>query len=286
MTRPFTVAIIQARMASSRLPSKVLLDIAGEPMLARVVERTRPARSIDQVLVATTTDPSDDPVQTFCEARGIPCFRGSQHDVLDRYYRAALQSHAEIVVRITADCPLIDPGLIDKTIDAFMGVADGELETRDNLQQMPPEAWRVTPEAPYDFAANRLPPPWGRTYPIGLDTEVCTFQALEIAWREAKEPHQREHVMPYFYDHQDRFRILLVNHDEDYGGMRWTVDTSEDLELVRQIYARFSPRSDFSWLEVLDLFRREPGLTQINSGVRHKSYDEIDARLRTADHRT
>jgi spore coat polysaccharide biosynthesis protein SpsF len=285
MTRPFTVAIIQARMASSRLPGKVLLDIRGEPMLARVVQRTRLARGIDQVLVATTTDPSDDPVQTLSNERDIPCFRGSQHDVLDRYYRAALQSHAEIIVRITADCPLIDPGLIDKTVDAFMGMAEDELETRDNLERMPPGALRVTPEAPYDFAANRLPPPWGRTYPIGLDTEVCTFQALGTAWKEAEEPHQREHVMPYFYDHQERFRILLINHDQDFGSMRWTVDTSEDLELVRRIYAHFSPRSDFTWLEVLDLFRREPELALINAGVRHKSYDEIDDRQRTSDSR-
>jgi len=142
----------------------------------------------------------------------------------------------------------------------------------------------MAPDTPYDFAANRLPPPWGRTYPIGLDTEVCTFHALETAWKEAREPHQREHVMPYFYDHQERFRILLVNHDQDYGDMRWTVDTAEDLELVRQIFARFAPRGDFSWLEVLELFQREPELARINAQVRHKTYDEVDNRSQTKDH--
>jgi spore coat polysaccharide biosynthesis protein SpsF len=283
VTHSFTVAIIQARMGSSRLPGKVLLDIAGEPMLARVVARSCLARGINRVVVATTDDPSDDPIQKLCVERGIPYYRGSQLDVLDRYYNAALKFKAMTIVRITADCPLIDPGVIDKTVNAFFGMANGELETRDNLNDMPPENWHLTTDTPYDFAANRLPPPWGRTYPIGLDTEVCTFQALETAWREAKEPHQREHVMPYFYDHQERFRILLVNHDKDFGAMRWTVDTPEDLELVRQVYARFSPRTDFSWLEVLDLFHKEPELARINAGVRHKSYDEIDDRQRTAE---
>jgi spore coat polysaccharide biosynthesis protein SpsF len=287
MTRPHTVAIIQARMASSRLPGKVLLDIAGEPMLAHVVARARLARSLDQVVVATTTEPDDEPIQALCEERGLMCYRGSQYDVLDRYYQAALQSQAEVVVRITADCPLIDPDVIDRTVNAFMGATSDELKTaKDNLQAFDSELTgdrHVAPGAPYDFAANRLPPPWGRTYPIGLDTEVCTFKALEIAWKEAKEPHQREHVMPFFYDHQERFRILLINYTEDYGAMRWTVDTPEDLELVRQVYARFTPRADFSWLEVLELFRNEPRLARINAEVRHKAYDEIDARRRTTD---
>jgi len=262
MTPLHTIAIIQARMGSSRLPGKVLLDIAGEPMLARVVERTRLAKSVNQVIVATTAEPGDDPIADLCEQRSYPCYRGSLHNVLDRYYQAARLYQAQIVVRITADCPLIDPDVVDKTVYAFLG---------------------ATSDGPYDFAANRLPPPWGRTYPIGLDTEVCTFQALETAWKEAQEPHQREHVMPFFYDHQERFRILLVNHDQDYGSMRWTVDTANDLKLVRQIYTRFSPRDDFSWLEVLELFRREPELARINAQVRHKTYDEVDDGQRTAD---
>jgi spore coat polysaccharide biosynthesis protein SpsF len=252
---PHTIAIIQARRASSRLPDKVLLDIGGEPMLVRVVERTRRAKRVDALVVATTTDPSDEAVEALCRARGYPCYRGSMHDVLDRYYQAARQYHAEIIVRITADCPVIDPGVIDQTIQEFLN---------------PPDAW--------DFAANRLPPPWGRTYPIGLDTEVCTFAGLETAWKEATLPHQREHVMPFFYENPERFRIRLISAPVDYGTLRWTVDTAEDLKLLRQIYARFDGRDDFSWLEVLALLEREPELAKINASVEHKHYRQVDAR--------
>lgn len=257
MKKPKTVAIIQGRRASTRLPDKILLDLAGEPLLVRVVERTRRAKTIDRVIVATTTDPTDDAVEALCRERGYPFARGSMQDVLDRYYQAARTHNAGVVVRITADCPLIDPEVIDKTVYAFLG-AEYEL--------------------PYDFAANRLPPPWGRTYPIGLDTEVCTLSALEIAWSEASLPHQREHVMPFFYEQPERFSLLLVDHTEDLGWMRLTVDTPEDLELLRQVYARFDGRDDFSWLDVVDLLGREPELMNINASVQHKHYRQIDSR--------
>lgn len=251
------VAIVQARMGSTRLPGKVLLDIKGKPMLARVVDRCRRAAHVDQVIVATTTDKSDDPIAAMCIERGYPFFRGSSQDVLDRYYQAAKTFQAEVIARITADCPLIDPGLIDEVIaDLFGG------------QTMP--TW--------DFAANRLPPPWKRTYPIGLDVEVCTFQALERAWREAELPYQREHVMPYLYEIDGRFRVRILQHEPDLGALRWTVDTSQDLELVREIYARFDGRDDFSWQEVLELFGREPELAAINASVVHKSVGDVDQR--------
>jgi len=272
MTSKHTVAIIQARMGSSRLPGKVLLDIAGKPMLAHVVDRTRRAETVQQVVVATTNEPEDDPVASFCLQRQIDCFRGSLHDVLDRYYQAAKIHKADIIVRITADCPLIDPQVIDLTVKAFLGQAS------DHQRVLSPGDGQIVSNQPYDFTANRLPPPWGRTYPIGLDTEVCSFPSLEIVWQEAIQPHQREHVMPYFYDHQERFSILLVDHEQDYGDLRWTVDTQEDLDLVRQIFDQFPGRSDFSWLEVLELFRRDPKLAQINAQVRHKVYNEVDNR--------
>jgi spore coat polysaccharide biosynthesis protein SpsF len=254
-----TIAIIQARMSSSRLPGKVLRPIAGQPMLVWCVERTRLAHKLDNVVVATTTDPSDDPLAGLCAERGYPCSRGSLYDVLDRYYQAAQAFRAEIIVRITSDCPLIDPGLIDDLVNRF---TDSGSST-----------------APlYDFAANRLPPPWGRTYPIGLDLELCTFQGLGTAWVEAQEKHQREHVMPFFYENPERFRILHVNHSVDYGAMRWTVDTPEDLELLNQIAAHFPGRMDFSWLEVVDLFQRHPELADINAQVQHKYYRQIDER--------
>jgi len=282
-----TIAIIQARMGSSRLPGKVLLDLAGQPMLQRVVERTRLAKTIHQVVVATTTEPSDDPVVELCAKLGYGCHRGSLYDVLDRYYQAARQFDANNIVRITADCPLIDPQVVDRTVQAFFGKTTNEdIELSDSKPESGPTYQKskiINPQSaakvqPYDFVANRLPPPWGRTYPIGLDTEVCTFKALEAAWHEAKAKHQREHVMPFFYENLRRFRVLLVNHPENCGRLRWTVDTAEDLEALRQIYAHFPGRDDFSWLEVLALYQREPELARINAQVQHKNYQQVDDR--------
>lgn len=273
---PKTVAIIQARMGSSRLPGKVLLDIAGKPMLSRVTERASRAKKVSQMVIATTAQPEDDAVAAWCAESGFNCYRGSLHDVLDRYYQAARLFNAEVIVRITADCPLIDPLLVDRTVEAFFG----KVEKQD--QQLIKSVQQTTAEGQkhaWDFVANRLPPPWGRTYPIGLDTEVCSFEALEIAWKEAKEPHHREHVLPFLYENSDRFRILLVNHTKNYGMLRWTVDTSEDLELVRRIFAYFGSRDIFSWLEIVDLFQTHPELALINAQVRHKSYAEIDERM-------
>ena len=169
------VAIIQGRMSSSRLPGKILADIAGQPMLQRVFIRTSRAATVNETIFATTTDSSDDPVEEYCDFSGIPFTRGSLYDVLDRYYQTAKQAKADVVVRITADCPVIDPVLIDDVVNTLI---DGE----------------------YDFVCNRLPPPWHRTYPIGLDVEACTFKVLAKAWKEAKEPQHREHAMPYFYE--------------------------------------------------------------------------------------
>jgi spore coat polysaccharide biosynthesis protein SpsF len=249
-----TVAIVQARMKSSRLPNKVLLDLGGEPMLVRVVERTKRARTIDQVVVATTTDPSDDAIEQFCLSRQYPVYRGSQFDVLDRFYQAARMVEADVVVRLTADCPVIDTALIDQTVDEFR-------------------------RGGWDFTATRLPPPWKRTYPIGLDIEVCSFSGLARAWEEAALPFEREHVMPYFYDQEGRFRIYILQHDPDYGSFRWTVDTPEDLELLRHIYAHFKGRDDFIWQDVLALVQSYPELNSINAAVPAKKAMETDSRM-------
>lgn len=266
---PRTVAIVQARTGSVRLPNKVLLDLAGQPVLVRVVERTRRAQLVDEIVVATTLEAADDAIEALCRQQGYPCFRGALHDVLDRYYQAARQFTAEVIVRVTADCPLIDPELIDETVAKFQ-------------------------RRQADFAANRLPPPWHRTYPIGLDVEVCTFPALERAWREATQPFQREHVMPYLYEGVPEtsvlstkdvliqsprgFRVLVVHHDPDYGSLRWAVDTPEDLEAMRQVYTYFGGRDDFSWKDVLQLYQQRPDLMQINAGVKHKSLYDVDSR--------
>lgn len=248
-----TVAIIQARMNSSRLPGKVLKEISGQPMLTWVVERTRLAKTVDAVGVATTTDPSDDPVEELCRRSGYLLYRGDQFDVLDRYYQAACRFDAGVIVRITADCPFIDPQVVDHTVEEFF-------------------------HQKVDFAANRLPPPFKRTYPIGLDTEVCSFAALERAWKEACQTYEREHVMPYLYNVEGRFRTWVVNHEPDYGALRLTVDTAEDLEFVSRIAGRLGPGMAFSWLDVLALLEREPQLLQINAGVQHKTMIDTDRR--------
>jgi spore coat polysaccharide biosynthesis protein SpsF len=244
------VAIVQARMASTRLPGKVITDIAGQPMLARVVVRARRSKRIDRLVVATSIEPKDDPIVELCEQMEFEYSRGSALDVLDRCFQAAREFEAHTVVRLTADCPLIDPDVIDQTIEAFFAA-----------------------EPPADFAANRFS--WERTFPIGLDVEVCTMEALETAWREADEQHQREHVMPFLYEKPDRFHILHVRNDEDYGHMRWTVDTDDDLAFVREIYKRFRSRDDFNWREILELLEKEPELAQINAHVQHKSHLDV-----------
>lgn len=281
--KPRIVAIVQARMNSSRLPGKVLLDLGGEPMLRRVVQRASRSALVEQVVVATTTDSTDDSLYGYCVSHSLPCWRGTQYDVLDRYYTAAQTFRAEIVVRITADCPLVDPGLVDETIKTLLG---NSASTLDGDAAGPPD---------FDFAANRLPPPWPRTYPIGLDTEVCTFSALERAWREATEPVEREHVMPYMYEgvrlepagdrvstgrSRHGFRVALLNSADDFGTHRWTVDTAEDLEFVRQVEAYFGGRQDFSWKDVLALVTSRPELAAINARVEHKTLRDVDERAR------
>lgn len=269
------VAIIQGRMSSSRLPGKILADIAGQPMLQRVFIRASRAATVTETIFATTTDPSDDPVAEYCEFSGIPFTRGSLYDVLDRYYQTAKQAKADVVVRITADCPVIDPALIDSVVNTAIS-----------------EQSSVNGK-PFDFVCNRLPPPYHRTYPIGLDIEACTFKVLEEAWKQAKAPQHREHVMPYFYEGVELitdnrllqtgisprgYNIALLHHTTDFGDYRWTVDTPEDLEFMRQVYSRFDGRDDFSWKEVLDLVHNEPKLMDINARVQHKTLKDIDER--------
>ena len=236
-----TVAIVQARVGSTRLPGKVLKEICGKPMLLRVIDRLRVAKSLDEVAVATSTQKGDDLVEALCDRSGIACFRGSEDDVLDRYYQCASARHATVVVRITADCPLIDPALVDLVVVA-----------------------RASTGADYAGNTRQL------TYPRGLDTEVFTFEALERAWQQAAEPYQREHVTPYFYQHPEEFRIHSVTSPEDCHEHRWTVDTDEDFELVCRIYSELGDRV-FSWREALDLVRRQPQLATINSMIRQKT---------------
>jgi spore coat polysaccharide biosynthesis protein SpsF len=198
------------------------------------------------------------------------------HDVLDRYYQAARAFQADVVVRITADCPIIDPNVVDETVAALI-----DCPVPIILSQRTPQSSAAANqefEIKYDFAANRLPPPFHRTFPIGLDTEVCTFAGLERAWFEADQPYQREHVMPYLYEVEGRFRIFQLDHEPDYGDLRWTVDTAQDLVVIRRIFEFFGKRNDFSWKDVLELYHAQPEIFSTNADVMHKSMNDVDHR--------
>jgi spore coat polysaccharide biosynthesis protein SpsF len=238
------VVVVQARMSSTRLPGKVLLDVAGRPMLARVLDRARRARTLGRVGVATSTDASDDRLEAFCKGAGVPCCRGSLGDVLDRYHGAARQWQADVIVRITGDCPLIDPGVVDRVVNDFLS----------------------GPAA--DYVSNVVP---ARTFPRGLDVEVFSAAALGRAWRENDNPAWREHVTPFLYRRPDLFRTRCVVNDADHSSHRWTVDTPEDLELVRRVYAAFG-HDRFGWGKVLALLERHPDWQGLNAHVGQKPH--------------
>jgi spore coat polysaccharide biosynthesis protein SpsF len=267
-------------MNSSRLPGKILLPIAGRPMLNWVVARAQGAGRVDQVVVATTTSPADDAVAAHCAAHGIAVSRGPEQDVLDRYLQAARAWEAAIVVRLTADCPLLDPVLIDATIAALLGAPPAPDQRREVLGGPGTTSPPPTGPFPFDFAANRLPPPWARRYPIGLDVEVASRTALERAGREATAPHQREHVMPYLYEPvtPPRFPALLLECQEDWGHLRWTVDTPEDHRLVETLLTRLSDPERAGWRDVLALVQADPSLAQVNAAIHSKDYREVDRR--------
>jgi spore coat polysaccharide biosynthesis protein SpsF len=240
-----TIALIQARMSSSRLPGKVLQDIAGQPMLMRVVRRAQQTKSIDAVVVITSTHADDDAIAIFCQEHGIACFRGSLDDVLDRYYQAASHFQADFIVRLTADCPLLDPKIIDKVVQTFH-------------------------QGTFDYVSNTLE----CTYPDGLDTEIFRFETLERVWQEARLKSEREHVTAYIYKHRELFRLGSVKQEQDLSALRWTVDTPRDLELVRAIY-NFIKDEEFGMDEILKLMKAHPEITKLNAGQqRNEGYQK------------
>lgn len=235
------LAILQARVSSTRLPGKVLKPILGRPMLARHIERLRRCRRIDALIVATSDKPSDDPIEQLCSELDIPCFRGSLHDVLDRYYQAAIafQDEPDHVVRVTGDCPLADPELIDRVIEFHL-------------------------EGGYDYSCNAREP---FTFPDGLDMEVFRLACLERAWREAALPSQREHVTPFIYQHPEWFKIGDFRSDVDLSHLRWTVDEPADFEVVRRIYEALYPDNPaFTTQDILNYLEAHPALKTLNVG--------------------
>ncbi len=237
------VAIVQARMSSTRLPGKVLKDVGGRTVLERVIRRLERCASLTSIVVATTTQSVDDAIVLSCIDLNVTCTRGSEQDVLDRYYQTAKKVKAAYVVRITSDCPLVDPELVDHTVELFF-------------------------EQRADYASNSIT----RSYPQGLDTEVFSFSALERAWKEAARDYEREHVTPYFYEHPGLFRIASLTNPIDFSHHRWTLDTAEDLSLVRELYSRLGSRDYFSWQEALVAAEREPALARLNSHIPQKHY--------------
>ncbi len=229
-------------MGSTRLPGKVLMDLGGESALSRVVRRLGRARLLQQIVVATSVAPADDAIAAECERLQVPCFRGSEDDLLDRFYQTAQAWPSDALVRITADCPLIDPEVVDQAIEGFL-------------------------KERADYASNSIQ----RAYPRGMDTEVFTVAALERCWREARDPHQREHVTPFFYEHPERFRILSIAAARDYCQYRLTLDTADDLQLIRAVYASFDNQDTMGWQEVVGLLERRPELAALNSHVVQKA---------------
>jgi spore coat polysaccharide biosynthesis protein SpsF len=208
-------------------------------MILRQLERVRRGNAIDDLVVATSEEKDDDKLAALCKERRIRCFRGSLDDVLDRFYRAAASREPEHVVRLTGDCPLADPEVIDLVVERHL--ADEN-----------------------DYTSNALV----RTWPDGLDCEVVRFACLEEAWREAALPSEREHVTPFLYNHRDRYRVGSVERDPPLPRYRWTVDEEPDLELVRRIYESLYPKSAaFTTADILELLEREPDLVEINAGV-------------------
>jgi spore coat polysaccharide biosynthesis protein SpsF len=241
------VAVLQARVSSSRLPGKVLMPILGRPMLALQIERIRRARRIDKLVVATSTEAIDDPLGPLCESAGVLLARGSLDDVLDRVYRAAAAHAPDHLVRLTGDCPLTDPEVIDEII-------------------------RVHLEIGSDYTSNTLTP----TYPDGLDAEVARFPAFEQAWRHARLRSEREHVMPYLYNHPETFRLHNVADAVDRSAMRWTVDEPADFRFVRSVYEALYPDNPaFVSDDIYRLLEREPALGALNANFkRNEGYEK------------
>lgn len=235
-----TLTVVQARSSSTRLPGKIFLPLAGEPLLVRMIERVRAAKLVGEVVVASTTDAVDDEIEELCRANGIPCYRGHPSDLLDRHYRCALANRADIVLKIPSDCPLVDPSVIDRVIDQYL-----------------------SNEA--DYVSNLHPP----SYPDGQDVEVMSFTALETAWSEAEQDFEREHTTPYLWERPERFRILNVvwGTGQDLSMThRLTIDYPEDYELIQRVYQELYARDRiFGLNEIMALFAAEPALLQLNA---------------------
>lgn len=239
-------AIIQARIGSTRLPGKILMDVSGKSILHHVVNRLEHSKLINNIIIATTDLPEDNQTEKFCLENKADYFRGSSANVLSRYYEASKKYPSDLIIRVTADCPVIDPQVIDSMIRAFV--------EHSKISQV-------------DYLSNVHP----RTFPRGLDTEIFSFQALEKAFIEAKQEYEHEHVTPYFYEHPELFSIKNFANEKDYSFHRWTVDTEEDYKLIKEIYNElYLPEKIFLFKDIIELFERRPELYSINQDIKQK----------------
>ena len=242
VTQKKTLAIIQARMNSTRLPGKVLKLIYARPMLGYMAERVSSASEVDDYVIATSVEVSDDPIEEFCINNDIPVFRGNLHDVLDRFYRASEITDAGIIIRLTGDCPLVDPNIINTMVRMFK-------------------------KNSYDYLANTAPPE-GITFPEGMDIEIFTKEALKKAWNEAEKPSEREHVTFYFWKNKNLFSTFRYDLEENYSDYRLTVDYPEDFEVVEKIIQHFHNSTlQFNMDEIVTFLVENPEITDLNKNI-------------------
>lgn len=247
------IAILQARMSSSRLPGKVLKLIVNKPMLVLQIERIKMAKNLDQFVVATSDDPSDDAIEQLCQQLKVECFRGSLPDVLDRFYQATKIYQGQHIVRLTGDCPLSDASIIDQAI----------------VQHLASKADYTTNSILPDDPSNKI------TYPDGLDVEVITMNCLTQLWKNTRASKYREHVTSYIRSHTDKYNISYLHHPTNLSKYRWTVDEAEDFVLVEKIFqALYVNKPNFSYIDVVSFIETHPELTKINNHLQHKNYRE------------
>jgi|LauGreDrversion4_2_1035121.scaffolds.fasta_scaffold00235_28 glutamate-1-semialdehyde 2,1-aminomutase len=253
-----TIAFIQARMGSIRLPNKVMKTVNGKPLIEYLLLRVAKAKLIDKVVVASSVNSNNDPLVSFVNSLGFETYRGSEQDVLSRFYEAAKFHKATTVLRITADCPLVDPNLIDSLIEEYFNSGT-------------------------DYATNTLPP----TYPDGLDIEVFSFQSLERAYQEAVAPNEREHVTPYIR-YSGQFKIHNTVNKIDYSDRRWTVDEVDDFEVVSNIFQHFHPDIYFDWENIIKIENLRPEMFQKNKHIKRNEGAEItdEEKLQKRDSKT
>lgn len=233
--------IVQARTGSSRLPNKVMMELMGKEVLAHVLERLSQVKNVDIILIATTDKSSDDVIYEFCKEKSVPCFRGSEEDVLSRYYGAAIEYELDIIVRITSDCPLIDPNIIEEMLSKY---EEGILTTGNS-----------------DLST--------RTFPRGMDTEIFKFEYLKDAFENASENYQREHVTPYIYEN---YNNIIFKNKNDYSKYRLTLDTKEDFELIKAVYRiLYKEKHDFYLSEIIDVMEKNTELYKINYMIEQKN---------------